>query len=182
MDLDPCPTCGWPAIVGRPCPRCSLEPEARAEQDTALDGRFSVAARGAGARGGAAAQVSYPGFRASLLVIIGLLAFLGLFWTAIGVMEIAGAARLGPGGDGLLVAIVAGCNVLVGAYTLSGIRTVVLRKLTAVGQIAFIAVIGVLWPIVATLWFGGSFQLLAVPLHVGLGALAVLNHRHFNAA
>jgi hypothetical protein len=112
----------------------------------------------------------------------GLLGFLGLFWMAIGILDLGGAAREGPGGVGLLISIVAGCNLLVGGYTLSGIRVVIRRKLTAVGQIWLIAVVGVLWPIIATLWFGGSFQLLAIPVHIGLGVLTLLNERHFNAA
>jgi hypothetical protein len=115
-------------------------------------------------------------------VIVTLLVITGLFWIVLAVLLIVSGLAAGPGGTSLLIGIVGVWDLLVGGYTLSAIKGVVRRSYHAQGPLVLIAVVGAGWALFATIWLGGWFQLLVVPLHIGIGVLALLDSAHFDSA
>jgi hypothetical protein len=175
VDIDRCPTCGWPTVKGHPCPRCSPESTAQAEE-------YAPSTRSAGrdrSRLAPGAPATPTASAAAATVIIALLVFIGLFWIVVAIMQTRAALAVGPGSVSLVIAIVGFWNLLVGGYTLSAIKGVVHRHLHAVGQLVLISVSGAAWALFATLWLGGWFQLLVVPLYIALGMLVWRDSSHF---
>ena len=108
-----------------------------------------------------------------------LLVLIGLFWIAVSAVQIGAGLANGPGGDALLIAIIGVLNLLVAAYILSTIKGVVRRSYHALGPVALISVVGAGWGLFATIFPGGWFHLLVVPLHIGVGILALANTAYF---
>jgi hypothetical protein len=164
VDVERCPTCGWPAIKGSLCPRCAAP----------LPGQ-SGSSSPPGARR-ASTDSNSPG-----IAIIVLLVFLGIFWIVVAALQIGIGLRIRLGGVALLIAIVGFWNLLVGGYTLSAIRGVVTRSYHAPGALVLISVGSAAWGIFATIWLGGWLQPLAIPLSIALGIVTWANHSYFDA-
>jgi hypothetical protein len=164
VNVDRCPTCGWPAINGGPCPRC-------ASPLPSHHGSVLVPS-------GPATSVAST---ASGTTIVVLLILLGLFWIVVAALQFRVGLAGRPGGTALLIAIIGFWNLIVGGYTLSVIREVVRRSYHAPGQLVLISIGSVGWGLFATLWLGGWFHLLVVPLSMGLFVLAWTNSSHFDA-
>jgi hypothetical protein len=178
MDVDRCPDCGWPTVKGRPCLRCSpgSRPDREEGGSTSTDAgrRWSRLAPRASATSAAA--------DAAVTAIITLLVFLGLFWITLGMLLFRAVVTHRGGDLSFLAVIVGGWNLLMGGYILSAIRAVLRRRLTAAGQLVLISLGGAAWAVFAAIWFGGDFQLLAVPIHLALGILAWIASRRFGLA
>jgi hypothetical protein len=111
--------------------------------------------------------------------IVVLLVLIGLFWIVVAFLQIGAGLANGPGGGALLIAIIGGCNLLVAGYTLSAIKGVVRRSYHAQGSLVLVSVVGAGWGLFATIFPGGWFHLLVVPLNVGVGVLALTNSAYF---
>ena len=81
----------------------------------------------------------------------------------------------------MVIAIVGVWNLLVGGYTLSVIKEVVRRSCHVQGPLLLISIGGAGWALFATIWLGGWFQLLLIPLHMGVGVLAWTNSAYFDS-
>ena len=156
IEAEHCPSCGWPTTKGSPCPRCSPTP-------------------GSGAS--AASTASSP--TGTLIVVM--LFLIGLFWIVLAALQIRAGLSIRPGGLALLIAIVGVWNLLVGGYTLSVIKEVVRRSCHVQGPLVLISIGGAGWAVFATIWLGGWFQLLLIPLHMGVGVLAWTNSAYFDS-
>jgi hypothetical protein len=164
VDVDHCPTCGWPAINGSPCPRCASALPSDHESVLVPSGPQTSTAS-----------------TASGTAIVVLLFLLGLFWIVVAALQIRVGLGGRPGGVALLITIIGFWNLIVGGYTLSIVREVVRRSYHAPGQLVLISVVSVGWGLFANLWLGGWFHLLVIPLSIGLVVLAWANSSYFDA-
>jgi hypothetical protein len=161
-----CPSCGGPIIEGGPCPHCTsplpgyhgpLEPEA--------PGRVIPSAPTGSVRARVAVMVLPVG--------------LGLYWIVTAVRQYAGARNNGPGGDSLLLFVVAVLSLIVGLYTLYVAWAVFRRSYRVQGQLVLVSLLGTCWGVFVPLLLGGPYQYLVVPFHVALGVLAITQPRYF---
>jgi hypothetical protein len=164
VDVDRCPTCGWPTIKGGPCPRCGAP----------LPGRPGSTS----APGTAPASTNS---NSSGVAIVVLLVLLGVYWIVVAALQIGIGLRIRPGGVALIIAIVGFWNLLVGGYTLSAIRGVVTCNYHAPGTLALISVGSAAWGIFATIWLGGWLQPFAIPLSIALGIVTWTSRGYFDA-
>ena len=167
MDLDRCPTCGLLTIPGGPCPHCSPPPRRQAETAGSSPARDTTP--------------TSKDFRTARVGMIALIVPIGIFWIVVAALQFRGGWAARPGGEGLFWSVIGLCNLLVGGYTLSGIRTVICRRYNGQGQLALICVGGTAWALFTTMWLGGWFQLLVIPFQIGLGIVAWSSSAYFGS-
>lgn len=115
--------------------------------------------------------------------IIVLLIILGLFWIAVGTLQIAAGLAgftLGPTGTGTLVALCGLWNFGISVVNLLAISDVVRRYRRTVKNLIFLAVLGTIWGLFQLLAMGACLQALVIPLYVTLGILGYVARDYFS--
>lgn len=106
------------------------------------------------------------------IIIIVLLIILGLFWIAIGLVQIAAGSALGSStADAVCTG---GWNIMISIVNLVGISDVVKRSKRVPREMMFLAIVGTLLGGYQLL-NGAFIQACAVPLYIVLGILASVN-------
>lgn len=101
-------------------------------------------------------------------VIIVLLVVMGLFWLAIGFIQI--------GNSQILVGI---WNIVISIINLTLIRNVIRRSHRVVNSLIFLGVVGGIWGLVQLL-SGAWLQAFAIPIYIVLAVLAGTNKEYFS--
>ena len=166
MDIEYCPSCGGPIIEGGPCPHCTSPlPGYHGPLEPPAPGRVI--------------PNSPPGSVRARAAIMVLLVGLGLYWLATAVRQFRGAMNNGPGGESLLLFIVAVLSLLVSLYPLYVAWAMFRRSYRVQGQLVLVSLVGTCWGVFVPMLLGGAYQYLVIPFHVALGVLGVTQSRHF---
>jgi len=119
-------------------------------------------------------SVQFGGLDNISLIIIVILIILGLFWIAIGLIQIAVAFSLEVS-DAIGVICTGGLNILISIVNLLGIMDVRKRSKRVPTEMMFLAVVGSLFGAYQMLVDGALIQVCAIPLYIVLGILAYIN-------
>ncbi|MCX7006899.1 MAG: hypothetical protein NTY53_06570 [Kiritimatiellaeota bacterium] len=117
------------------------------------------------------------GTNALSVLIIVLLVLLGMFWLAIGLLQLFLSYTLPQQLHDLWVYGL--INILISIWNLSRIASIVQRKKGVVGSLVFLGVVGSLFGAGQLLLLGAWLQIIPIPLYIILAILAGANKNYF---